>query len=63
MHVALEAIIVGVVLAAAMLIASRFAKLSTPARIAAVSFAVGALFHLVCEVSGVNKAYCASKSR
>ena len=58
MKVFLEAAVVGAMLAVIMLIANSVYPLKSATSILAVSFVVGVLFHLGCEVTGINKWYC-----
>lgn len=60
-RLALEAGIVGVILAAVLAAAAWVAPvtLSGPAWSAATGMVVGAAFHLAFEAAGLNRAYCA----
>lgn len=53
-----EAMVVGAVLAAALLAASRLVPLRAPATVATVGFVVGVLVHVGFELAGGNAWYC-----
>ena len=55
---AFEAIVVGIVLAAALMCASAFVPLTSPLTVAGVGFAVGVAVHLGFELVGGNVWYC-----
>lgn len=56
-QVLIEAVVVGFMLSLFALIIPRFL---TKLQLAGVLFIVGALFHLICEVTGINRYYCKS---
>jgi hypothetical protein len=60
MSLALEAAVVGAVLAAVLALTALFAPaaLAGPARAAATGLVLGALVHLGFEAAGLNRAYC-----
>jgi hypothetical protein len=53
-----EAVFVGLLLAISLLLTLRVVQPTTNVGILAVGFALGALIHLGCEVTGINKQYC-----
>jgi hypothetical protein len=59
MSLALEAVVVGVVLAIALAITVRISgSIDSPGRGLAIGFVLGILVHLGFELSGANAAYC-----
>lgn len=61
LRLALEASVVGIVLAillAGLRIAAGPGPFASPAAIAATGFGIGAAFHLAFEALGLNAAYC-----
>lgn len=56
----LEAGFVGFLLAILLLLSLRVMRPETNRDILLLGFVLGALFHLACEASGINKLYCRS---
>ncbi len=58
MTLASEAVVVGAVLAVALLAASHVVRLTDPWTVLAVGFVLGAGLHLAFEAAGANAWYC-----
>jgi uncharacterized membrane protein SpoIIM required for sporulation len=57
----IEATFVGAMLALALIIVDQTMGMPTSSvGILAMGFVVGALIHLVCEITGLNKMYCST---
>lgn len=58
LKLAIEAFSVGALLAPTLLLAWNMTKPQSPQAILLLGFVIGVLFHLACELVGINKWYC-----